>query len=131
MDYNKTFESFNTGKLVYQGKEISLDALTWNNHPTFEGVSLKHIVTSKESNGLFSYHLVSIAPNCKIGKHIHELQLETHEVISGSGYAVTKQDSVINYAVGVLAIFDKKVPHEVIAGDNGLCLFAKFMPALV
>ena len=34
------------------------------------------------------------------------------------------------YETGVISIFPVGVPHEVIAGDDGLCLFAKFMPAL-
>lgn len=35
-------------------------------------------------NGKFSYHLVRIAPDCSIGNHIHETQLETHEVYADS-----------------------------------------------
>ena len=34
------------------------------------------------------------------------------------------------YEAGVISIFPIGVPHEVIAGDDGLYLFAKFMPAL-
>ena len=31
---------------------------------------------------------------------------------------------------GVISIMPAKIPHEVKAGDKGLYLFAKFMPAL-
>ena len=130
MDYKNLFEKFNEGgKLLLPDATITFDAIPWSKHPTFEGVELKHIITSERTGGQFSYHLVRIAPNKKIGNHIHEKQLETHEVISGTGVCVN--DGVeLPYETGVISIFPIGVPHEVIAGDDGLCLFAKFMPAL-
>ena len=130
MDYKNLFEKFNEGgKLLLPGATITFDAIPWSKHPTFKGVELKHIITSERTDGQFSYHLVRIAPNKKIGNHIHEKQLETHEVISGTGVRVN--DGVeLPYEAGIISIFPVGVPHEVIAGDDGLCLFAKFMPAL-
>ncbi|HBI61502.1 MAG TPA: cupin [Lachnospiraceae bacterium] len=130
MDYKNLFEKFNEGgKLLLPDATVTFDAIPWSKHPAFEGVELKHIITSERTGGQFSYHLVKIAPNKKIGNHIHEKQLETHEVISGSGVCVN--DGVkLSYEVGVISIFPIGVPHEVIAGDDGLYLFAKFMPAL-
>ena len=130
MNYKNLFEKFNEGgKLLLKDATVTFDAIPWSKHPTFEGVELKHIITSERTDGQFSYHLVRIAPNKKIGSHIHEKQLETHEVISGTGVCVN--DGVeLPYETGVISIFPISVPHEVIAGDDGLCLFAKFMPAL-
>ena len=130
MDYKNLFEKFNEGgKLLLKDATVTFDAIPWSKHPTFEGVELKHIITSERTGGQFSYHLVRIAPNKKIGSHIHEKQLETHEVISGTGVCVN--DGVeLPYEAGIISIFPVGVPHEVIAGDDGLCLFAKFMPAL-
>ncbi len=130
MDYKNLFEKFNEGgKLLLKDATVTFDAIPWSKHPAFEGVELKHIITSERTDGQFSYHLVRIAPNKKIGNHIHEKQLETHEVISGTGVCVN--DGVeLPYETGVISIFPIGVPHEVIAGDDGLCLFAKFMPAL-
>ncbi len=130
MDYKNLFEKFNEGgKLLLKDVTVTFDAIPWSKHPAFEGVELKHIITSERTDGQFSYHLVRIASNKKIGSHIHEKQLETHEVISGTGVCVN--DGVeLPYETGVISIFPIGVPHEVIAGDDGLCLFAKFMPAL-
>ena len=130
MDHKNLFEKFNEGgKLLLPDATVTFDAIPWSKHPAFEGVELKHIITSERTDGQFSYHLVRIAPNKKIGSHIHEKQLETHEVISGTGVCVN--DGVeLPYETGVISIFPIGVPHEVIAGDDGLCLFAKFMPAL-
>lgn len=130
MDFKNLFEKFDGGgKLLLPDAEISFAAIPWSKHPAFEGVELKHIITSERTDGQFSYHLVRIAPNKKIGNHIHEKQLETHEVISGTGVCVN--DGVeLPYEAGIISIFPVGVPHEVIAGDDGLCLFAKFMPAL-
>lgn len=130
MDYKNLFEKFNEGgKLLLKDATVTFDAIPWSKHPTFEGVELKHIITSERTDGQFSYHLVRIANNKKIGNHIHEKQLETHEVISGTGVCVN--DGVeLPYEAGVISIFPIGVPHEVIAWDDGLYLFAKFMPAL-
>ena len=130
MDYKNLFEKFSEGgKLLLKDATVTFDAIPWSKHPAFEGVELKAIITSERTDGQFSYHLVRIAPNKKIGSHIHEKQLETHEVISGTGVCVN--DGVeLPYEAGIISIFPVGVPHEVIAGDDGLCPFAKFMPAL-
>lgn len=130
MDYQNLFEQFNNaGKLILPNVEISFADIPWSEHPTFEGVELKHIVTSKQTGGQFSYHLVRIAPNKKIGNHVHKTQLETHEVISGNGVCIN-EGAEIKYEPGVISILPMGIPHEVTAGNEGLFIFAKFMPAL-
>ena len=131
MDYKNLFVEFEKGgKLLLPADTIvSFDTVSWFKHPIYEGVELKHIVTSEKTNGQFSFHLVRIAPNKKIGNHIHEEQLETHEVISGVGVCINNGVE-LPYKAGSISIFPIGVPHEVIAGTEGLYLFAKFMPAL-
>ena len=130
MDYKNLFEQFNNeGKLLLPGSEISFADIPWSKHPTFEGVELKHIITSEQTRGQFSFHLVRIAPNKKIGNHVHKTQLETHEVISGNGICINN-GAKIKYEPGVISILPMNVLHEVTAGNNGLYIFAKFMPAL-
>lgn len=70
-----------------------------------------------------------IALGYSIGNHTHETQLETHEVIKGSGRCVNV-GSTIPYDAGTISIMQAGVPHEVNAGSEGFNLFAKFMPAL-
>jgi len=123
------FENFNNGQLRLPSDEKSFKEISWSKHPKFEGVELKHLLTSKNTEGLFSYHLVRIAPNKSIKNHIHETQLETHEVISGSGSCVNA-GKTLNYESGIISIFPAGVPHEVNAGEDGLYIFAKFFPPL-
>lgn len=126
---NEVFEKFNEGNLRLPNKEISFSEIAWSKHPVFEGVELKHIIKAEDTNGQFSYHLVRIAPNKSIKNHIHESQLETHEVVAGSGECIN--DGVkISYEPGVISIMPAKVAHEVNAGPDGLYMFAKFFPAL-
>ena len=123
------FEAFNSGFLRLPTRMVEFADIPWAKHPTFDGVELKHIVTAKDTGGGFSYHLVRIAPNKNIENHTHEMQLETHEVIAGSGECVN--DGVtIPYEAGAISIMPAGVPHEVHAGKDGLYLFAKFIPAL-
>lgn len=124
-----TFETFNNGKLITPAAAKDFSSIPWSKHPSFTGVELKHILTSKETGGSYSYHLVRIASNCSIGEHIHETQLETHEVIAGNGTCINK-GVAITYEPGVISVFPAGIPHEINAGEDGLYLFAKFMPAL-
>jgi len=126
---NKVFEAFNNGRLELPGIVKQFGDIPWSKHPTFEGVELKHIVTAKETGGTYSFHLVRIAPGKSILDHIHDPQLETHEVISGKGVCVNDGQE-IEYVPGVISVMPAKVHHEVHAKEEGLYLFAKFMPAL-
>lgn len=128
--YMKTlFERFDSGRFVSPYAEKDFSALKWNDHPVFEGVALKHLLTSHDTGGEFSYHLVRIAPNKSIGTHTHETQTETHEVICGSGLCIN-EGLEIPYSCGTVTILKKATPHSVTAGDEGLYLFAKFIPPL-
>ncbi|MCH5340887.1 MAG: cupin domain-containing protein [Acetatifactor sp.] len=126
---NDVFKEFINGSLILPAKTVDFSDIHWTKHPTFEGVELKHIVTAKDTNGQFSYHLVRIAPNKSIKNHIHETQLETHEVIAGSGVCINAGVK-IPYSAGKISIMPAGVAHEVNAVDDGLYLFAKFIPAL-
>ena len=126
---NEVFEAFNKGRLSVVEGDAAFEQIDWSKHPTFEGVELKHIITAKDTDGNFSFHLVRIAPGKTIGNHSHETQLETHEVISGNGVCIN-DGKKMEYEPGVISIIPAKIPHEVKAGDEGLYLFAKFMPAL-
>ena len=126
---NEVFEAFNKGRLSVVEGDVAFEQIDWSKHPTFEGVELKHIITAKDTDGNFSFHLVRIAPGKTIGNHSHETQLETHEVISGNAVCINDAKKM-EYEPGVISIIPAKIPHEVKAGDEGLYLFAKFMPAL-
>jgi quercetin dioxygenase-like cupin family protein len=128
--YMKTlFEKFNEGTFTSPYGKKAFAELDWNPHPAFEGVELKHLLTAADTGGGFSFHLVRIAPGKCIGEHIHASQLETHEVIAGNGYCIN-EGVRIPYESGAVTILRKGTPHSVYAADDGLYLFAKFIPAL-
>lgn len=130
MEFQKLFEKFDLeGHLLLPDTDVAFKEIPWSKHPTFAGVELKHILTAQQSGGDFSFHLVRIAPGCKIGGHVHEKQLEIHEVLAGKGVCINN-GTELKYEPGIISIFPAGVPHEVLAGPEGLYLFAKFMPAL-
>ena len=97
--------------------------------PVFPGVVIKHIITAKDTDGEYSYHLVRIAPNKSILDHIHETQLETHEVIAGTGTCINNGAELV-YEPGVVSIVPMQIHHGIHAVDKGHYLVAKFFPAL-
>lgn len=121
---------------MQNGKLYLIDALSensnkpWNAHQTFKGVYLKHFVTGIQTNGRFSTHLVKIEPGCILDNHIHEGKTEMHEVVKGCG-VLTLKNKEYTYAPGDMAIIPENVTHKVVAGDSGLYLLAKFVPALL
>lgn len=129
MSEKSLFAKFSSGCLSFPGSLVDFEILNWNAHPSFKGVALKHLVTAKESGGRFSYHLVKIEPGCEIGLHVHETQLESHEVIEGQGTALNNGEEVV-YSPGIISIFEPNTSHKVSAGADGLRLFAKFFPPL-
>ncbi len=126
---NEVFEAFNNGVYEVPGGRVCFADIPWSKHPVFNGVELKHIVRGKETGGVYSFHLVRIAPNSSIRDHIHDPQLETHEVIAGSGKCINDGHE-IEYKTGTVSVMPPRVHHEVHAGPDGLYLFAKFMPSL-
>nr|WP_321513095.1 cupin domain-containing protein [uncultured Pseudodesulfovibrio sp.] len=127
---NTLFTALNSGRIVGLDSDIDVSTLEWNQHPTFAGVALKHLLTGKDTDSRFSIHLVRLGPGAKIGDHIHDNCWELHEVADGSGVCLLNDQS-IEYTPGVAAVMPEGVPHSVQAGESGLCLLAKFIPALM
>jgi quercetin dioxygenase-like cupin family protein len=112
------------------GTIVAAGTLPWNPHPKFVGVSLRHLMTGKETGSRISLHHVRIDPGCSIGNHAHAGQVEIHDVLAGSGSCVL--DGVtIPYRHGVAAVMPADKVHRVDAGDEGLLLLATFSPPLV
>lgn len=116
-------------RIFLMDKQIDIDTLKWNPHPTFKGVYLKHLITGNETDGKLSCHIVKIEPNCILDTHIHDGKIELHEVAGGSGTMyLDKQE--FSYSTGRICLIPANMQHKVVAGKDGLYLFAKFTPAL-
>lgn len=122
----RLFEKFENGVCVSRNGAVEIASLPWNAHKDFEGVYLKHCVSQDMTGGLFTCLLVRIEPGKKIGMHTHTDSIELHEVISGDGVCVTEFGDIA-YEPGRMAVLPAASAHEVLAGENGLCLFAKFI----
>lgn len=120
------FSVFDKGRATAGGETTELATLPWNAHKEFAGVYLKNVVMADKTGGRFTCHLVRIEPGKKIGMHAHPSSIELHEVIAGDGTCITEQGN-IPYAPGSMAVLTMNSPHEVRAGESGLCLLAKFI----
>jgi quercetin dioxygenase-like cupin family protein len=122
-------DQFESGKICTSKEIINSSEVDFKAHPKFTGVSLKHLVTGKLTNGQISCHLVKIEPHCVLETHVHEGNLEIHETIFGDGICEIGANRV-NYTVGTIGVIPENVPHKVVAGAKGMYILAKFTPAL-
>lgn len=122
----RIFANFVNGRLAAGENAVAIQEVPWNEHKDFKGVFLKNVVTFDRTKGLFTCHLVRIEPGMRIGMHTHPASIELHEVIAGEGKCLTEHGE-IQYAPGQIAVLPENSPHEVQAGESGLCLFAKFV----
>ncbi|MDR0563920.1 MAG: cupin domain-containing protein [Azoarcus sp.] len=126
----RLFAAFEHGEIALpENKALRLER-EWIPHTVFKGVALKHVLTAADTDGAFSYHLVRIEPDCMIGQHNHATQCETHEVIAGNGICQNGEIQV-DYRPGVIAVIKAGTQHTVEAQEEGLLLFAKFIPPLL
>ena len=127
---NDHVKAIDQGNIVYLENDIHAEHLPWNPHSTFKGVALKHLVTGESTGGKLSCHLVRIQAGCEISEHIHETQMELHEILSGDGKGILVEKEIL-YQPGTSVVIPANKPHKVMAGKSDLYLLAKFAPALV
>ena len=130
-DNNENFflEKVLSGNVNFADRQTTIDDLVWNAHPTYQGVYLKHLILGNNTGNQLSYHIVKIEPNCILDTHLHDGKIEIHEVVAGNGTMILDGNE-ITYTVGQICVIPANMLHSVIAGKDGLILFAKFTPAL-
>lgn len=116
--------------IALPGQTIPGESLPWNPHPKFSGVSLRHLVTGKDTGGHMSLHQVRIDPGCAIGDHVHAGMVEIHDVLAGDGTCVRAGER-IPYNPGVVGVMPADRVHRIEAGERGMLLLATFSPPLV
>jgi len=121
---------FNEGKIIFPDDETDAKKLNWYEHPAFNGVFLKDLVSGKETGGAFSCHIIRVNKGCEVGQHLHEDQWEFNEVLAGDGVYIYDNKEVRSGA-GFSFATPPGVRHALIAGVDDLYLLAKFIPATV
>ena len=130
MEKSDWLECIANNTVTFCDRDEEIKELPWNKHPKFKGVYLKHLITSKDTEGKLSCHMVRIDPQCVLEEHVHESQWETHEIIGGSGFLVLAGRET-PFHPGRVAVIPKGMTHSVVASSEGLVLLAHFSPALV
>lgn len=121
---------FRDGTIIADGGTIDAKSLPWNEHATFKGVYLKHLVTGSMTGGRLSCHLIRIKAGHAIGDHVHPDRYELHEVLQGTGAGDVAGKPFV-YEPGVESVIPEGVRHRIVADKEDVYLFAKFFPALL
>lgn len=120
---------FETGTIITPSALEAAATAEFIPHKSFQGVSLKLLVSGNKTGNAASLHLVRVEPHCCLETHKHPQNLELHKVVGGSGVA-TIGNNVAEYCAGTVGVIPMGVPHKVTAGENGLYILATFSPAL-
>ncbi len=123
-------DNFEKGTISAIAGESEAENIEFNPHPKFKGVFVKHLVTGKTTDNQISCHLVKVEPFCSLDTHVHEKNLEVHEIIDGDGTFYIGGNS-FQYQRDSIGVIPANVAHKVNAGENGLYILAKFTPALL
>ena len=119
-----------TGTVYSINQAKVIGDLPWNPHASFKGVSLKHLITSKDTDDKLSYHIVKIEPEAVLDTHQHDGKMEIHQVLSGNG-KMYMDGKTIAYSEGTICIIPANTPHKVVAGKDGMYILAVFTPSLL
>lgn len=125
----KIFDKMDGGRIEYVDRVVEAGEITCKAHPIYAGVCLKTLIGFEETGGRFSSLLVRLEAGSEIGEHIHDNQWELHEVVGGKGKCFIL-DKEIDYEPGVCTVIPHGRKHRVEAGEQGLFLLAKFIPAV-
>lgn len=128
MEKERIFDKLDQGRIEYTDRVAAAGEISWKQHPVYAGVSLKTLISFEDAGGRFSCLLVRLESGHEIGEHIHNDQWELHEVVDGTGKCIIL-DKEIAYEPGVCTVIPDGLKHRVIAGEQGLSLLAKYMPA--
>jgi quercetin dioxygenase-like cupin family protein len=123
-------EPFEQGEILFPGLAFRATEKPWYSPPAWNGVSLKDLVSAKETGGAFSYHLVRVAPDCEVPDHDHEIQWEWNVVLAGTGSFLLDGQEVPVAKPGQTFVTPPRIHHTVSAGSDELTLLALFVPAL-
>lgn len=120
----------NQGRVYINGKEAKLISdISWNEHSKFNGVFIKKLLNSDESDNNLTSMIVKINPGSEIKLHTHIDEAELHEIIEGNGNAMINSQEV-RYFPGIISFIPANIKHSIKAGKHGLLLYAKFTPPL-
>jgi quercetin dioxygenase-like cupin family protein len=120
---------FDQGMVIFPDHKEDINKKSWYTPPGWVGVSLKDIITGKDTSGAFSYHLVKIARHCEVPPHAHEAQWEWNVILNGTGSFVI-QETEMPVTIGETYVTPPGISHTVKAEDRELVITAVFVPAL-
>jgi len=126
-DISRVFEE---GSIIFPDCTGEVDSKPWYSPPGWDGVFLKDLITDKETDGKFSYHIVRIQEHCEVPDHDHNTQWEWNLILNGNGsFQLDKKNVFVK--TGQTFATPPGIHHTVKAGNRELILLAMFVPALV
>nr|WP_319538250.1 cupin domain-containing protein [uncultured Methanospirillum sp.] len=120
---------FDQGTVVFPDHKEDINKKSWYTPPGWVGVSLKDIITGKDTGGAFSYHLVRITRHCEVPSHVHDTEWEWNVILNGNGSFVI-QEKETQVVIGETYVTPPGISHTVKAGNSDLVITATFVPAL-
>lgn len=122
---NKIYEMFAEGLLYKEDVQECFADKAWNPHPAYNGVCIKQLVAEAGEKKV-RLLLVKVDPGCEMLAHVHENEMEIHQVIGGSG-CFDNVGVKREYKPGMISVIPCNSMHAVKAGAEGLHILAIFV----
>ncbi len=122
-------ENLLQSEIYINERVVKIADLKWENHPVYEGVSMKLLLSGKDTDNKISKSLVKITKGCFIESHEHSNNDENIQFISGSGDFVLEDETIKIYP-GLSIYLKQGTKHQIDTFDEDVYLIASFTPAL-
>jgi quercetin dioxygenase-like cupin family protein len=110
---------------------LSVDHISWQPHPTANGVAIKPLISKKEDSLNVTCMLVSVPAGIEVPEHIHENQDDILYPLKGEAVMWIEGKNTFPLEPGVIVRVPKGTKHKIFEVTEDLLIYDVFCPALM
>ena len=108
-----------------------VDHISWQPHPTANGVEIKPLISKKEDSLNVTCMLVSVPAGTEVPEHIHENQDDILYPLKGNAAMWIEGKETFSLEPGVIVRVPKGTKHKIFEVTEDLLIYDVFSPALI
>lgn len=108
-----------------------VETISWQPHPTAEGVSIKPLVSKKKENTNVTCMLVQVPKGKEVSEHIHQEQDDILFPLKGNATMWVDGNGSFSLEPGVIVRVPRGTKHKIIEIKEDLLIYNVFYPCLI